>query len=189
MADYLFSGIFERFGDLKVAYSEGQIGWIPYLLHRMDVVWEENRGWGGVADKVPNPPSSYFPDHVYGCFFDDPNGLKLIDEIGADNITYESDYPLQGAPRQRHSTVRPRLRPLISRWTSATPTPRRRSALTFEHGWVRCCPRSLRSPPSRTGQVVVPLTKDGRPGCSQPATPAWTGLSRVAVEGRVPSSS
>ena len=93
MADWLFSGIFERFADLKVAYSEGQIGWIPHLLHRMDVVWEDNRGWGGVADKVPNPPSSYFAGHIYGCFFDDPNGLKLIDEIGADNITYESDYP------------------------------------------------------------------------------------------------
>lgn len=93
MTDFLFSGLFERFSNLKVAYSEGQIGWIPYLLHRMDAVWEDNRGWGGVADKVPNPPSTYFPDHVFGCFFDDPNGLKLIDEIGADNITYESDYP------------------------------------------------------------------------------------------------
>ena len=93
MTDFLMSGLFERFADLKVAYSEGQIGWIPHLLHRMDVVWEENRGWGGVADKVPNPPSSYFKDHVFGCFFDDPNGLLLIDEIGEDNITYESDYP------------------------------------------------------------------------------------------------
>lgn len=104
MADFLFSGLFERFSNLKVAYSEGQIGWIPYLLHRMDVVWEDNRGWGGVADIVPNPPSSYFPDHVYGCFFDDPNGMKLIDEIGADNITYESDYPHSDStwPRTAH---------------------------------------------------------------------------------------
>jgi len=93
MTDFLLSGLFERFANLKVAYSEGQIGWIPHLLHRMDVVWEENRGWGGVGDKVPNPPSSYFADHVWGCFFDDPNGLMLIDEIGEDNITYESDYP------------------------------------------------------------------------------------------------
>ena len=93
MTDFLMSGLFERFSNLKVAYSEGQIGWIPHLLHRMDVVWEDNRGWGGVADKVPNPPSSYFKDHVFGCFFDDPNGLLLIDEIGEDNITYESDYP------------------------------------------------------------------------------------------------
>ena len=93
MTDFLMSGLFERFANLKVAYSEGQIGWIPHLLHRMDVVWEDNRGWGGVADKVPNPPSSYFADHGFGCFFDDPNGLLLIDEIGEDNITYESDYP------------------------------------------------------------------------------------------------
>jgi len=93
MTDFLMSGLFERFANLKVAYSEGQIGWIPHLLHRMDVVWEENRGWGGVGDKVPNPPSTYFKDHVYGCFFDDPHGLTLIDEIGEDNITYESDYP------------------------------------------------------------------------------------------------
>jgi len=93
MTDFLLSGLFERFSNLKVAYSEGQIGWIPHLLHRMDVVWEDNRGWGGIADKVPNPPSSYFKDHVYGCFFDDPNGLMLIDQIGEDNITYESDYP------------------------------------------------------------------------------------------------
>jgi predicted TIM-barrel fold metal-dependent hydrolase len=93
MTDFLLSGLFERFSNLKVAYSEGQIGWIPHLMHRMDVVWEENRGWGGVGDKVPNPPSSYFKDHVFGCFFDDPHGLKLIDEIGEDNITYESDYP------------------------------------------------------------------------------------------------
>jgi len=93
LADWLFSGNLLRFPKLKLAYSEGQIGWIPHLLHRMDVVWEDNRGWGGVADKVPNPPSSYFRDHVFGCFFDDPNGLRLIDEIGEDNITYESDYP------------------------------------------------------------------------------------------------
>ena len=33
------------------------------------------------------------PDHVFGCFFDDAHGLKSVDEIGEDNITYESDYP------------------------------------------------------------------------------------------------
>jgi predicted TIM-barrel fold metal-dependent hydrolase len=93
MTDWLFSGVFERFTDLKIAYSEGQIGWIPYSLRRMDAVWEDNRGWGGVADKVPNPPSSYFADHVFGCFFDDPEGMKNLAAIGEDNVTYESDYP------------------------------------------------------------------------------------------------
>ena len=93
LVDFLFSGLFVRFPDLKVAYSEGQIGWIPYILERADTVWEENRAWGGVADKVPERPSSYFGDHVFGCFFDDAHGLRSVEEIGEDNITYESDYP------------------------------------------------------------------------------------------------
>ena len=80
--------------SLKLAYAEGQIGWIPYILERADKVWEENRGWGGVADiRSPSPPSTYFHRPVYGCFFDDAHGLRSVDEIGEDNITYESDYP------------------------------------------------------------------------------------------------
>ncbi|MEO6126514.1 MAG: amidohydrolase family protein [Ilumatobacteraceae bacterium] len=93
MVDWLMSGIFTEFTDLKIAYSEGQIGWIPYILERADTVWAENRGWGGIADKVQEPPSEVFRKHVYGCFFDDPHGLTCLDEIGEDNVTYESDYP------------------------------------------------------------------------------------------------
>ncbi|MFZ9931447.1 MAG: amidohydrolase family protein, partial [Ilumatobacteraceae bacterium] len=45
MVDWLMSGHFTKFPDLKIAYSEGQIGWIPYILERADRVWEDNRGW------------------------------------------------------------------------------------------------------------------------------------------------
>jgi predicted TIM-barrel fold metal-dependent hydrolase len=93
MVDWLMSGHFTTFPDLKVAYSEGQIGWIPYILERADTVWRENAAWGGVKEKVLQPPSELFRDHVYGCFFDDPVGLRNIDAIGVDNVTYESDYP------------------------------------------------------------------------------------------------
>jgi hypothetical protein len=63
------------------------------VLERADVVWEENRAWGGVADKVPVPPSQLFREHVYGCFFNDAHGLRSLGDIGVDNVTYESDYP------------------------------------------------------------------------------------------------
>ena len=61
MVDFMFSGVLVRFPELKLAYAEGQIGWIPYILERADKVWEENRGWGGVADIVPEPPVHLLP--------------------------------------------------------------------------------------------------------------------------------
>jgi predicted TIM-barrel fold metal-dependent hydrolase len=93
LVDWLMCGAFNRFPDLKIAYSEGQIGWIPYILERADVVWQDNRAWGGVAENVLRPPSELFREHVYGCFFDDAHGLRSLDDIGVDNVTYESDYP------------------------------------------------------------------------------------------------
>ncbi len=93
MVDWLMSGKFERFPNLRIMYAEGQIGWIPYILERANVVWEENRGWGGVADKVHRPPSELFAEHVFGCFFDDAFGLRNLDAIGVANVLYETDYP------------------------------------------------------------------------------------------------
>ena len=93
LTDFLFSGVFIQFENLKVAYSEGQIGWVPYLLERADDVWMQHRAWGGVKDKIPNPPSTYYYDHVYCCFFRDRHGLVSLDVVGEDNITFETDYP------------------------------------------------------------------------------------------------
>ncbi len=93
MTDWLFSGWLAKLPSLKLAYSEGQIGWIPYILERADNVWDENRAWGGFGDKVPEPPSTYYYRQIYGCFFDDVYGLENIEKCGIDNICFETDYP------------------------------------------------------------------------------------------------
>ncbi len=82
-----------RFPDLKLAYSEGQIGWIPYILERADDVWLEHRAWGGVRDIVPEPPSTYYYRQVFGCFFRDWHGIESLETVGVDNTTFETDYP------------------------------------------------------------------------------------------------
>ena len=60
LADFLFSGVLIRFPDLRLAYSEGQIGWLPYILERADDVWREHRAWGGVRDTSSSrrPPTT-----------------------------------------------------------------------------------------------------------------------------------
>jgi predicted TIM-barrel fold metal-dependent hydrolase len=93
LADWLFSGLLARYPNVKITYSEGQIGWIPYILARADRIWEHNRGWANVRSIVPEPPSTYYWGRVYGCFFDDPAGLAQLHAIGEDQVTFETDYP------------------------------------------------------------------------------------------------
>jgi predicted TIM-barrel fold metal-dependent hydrolase len=93
MSDFLFSGVLVRFPELKLAYSEGQIGWIPYILERADDVWLEHRAWGGVKDLIPEPPSTYYFRQIYGCFFRDQHGVDSIEAVGVYNTTFETDYP------------------------------------------------------------------------------------------------
>ncbi len=93
LGDFLFSGVLVRFPQLKLAYSEGQIGWIPYALERADNVWEYHAAWTGVKQTIPERPSSYYRGRVFGCFTTDLHGIKSIDEVGEDNICFETDYP------------------------------------------------------------------------------------------------
>lgn len=91
VADLVMSPVFHRFPNLKVAISEGGIGWLPWLLERMDQVYRAHRFHAGIDRDVL--PSDVFRAHVWGCFIDDENGLRNRDEIGVDQIMFEADYP------------------------------------------------------------------------------------------------
>jgi predicted TIM-barrel fold metal-dependent hydrolase len=93
LVDWLFSGSLIRYPNLRMGFAECQIGWIPYFLERADEVWSHNRGWNEVWGKIPDPPSSYFPGRIYCSFFSDNFGLRHLDDIGADNVMFETDYP------------------------------------------------------------------------------------------------
>jgi predicted TIM-barrel fold metal-dependent hydrolase len=105
MLSWIFSGMFQRFPNLKIALSEGEIGWIPYYLERAEQVLDKQRYWvqrgarfmeHGGSDGVDLDTLDIrqtFRDHVYGCFIDDAHGIASIEEIGEDNIMCETDYP------------------------------------------------------------------------------------------------
>ena len=93
MCDFILSGTFDRFPELRVAYAEGQVGWMPYVIERMDKLWEERDSDSSFGVPLANPPSSYIPGHIWGCIFDDEVGLKDRDLVGMDQICFEVDYP------------------------------------------------------------------------------------------------
>jgi predicted TIM-barrel fold metal-dependent hydrolase len=95
MTDWLLSGALVRFPRLKIAFAESQIGWMPFLMERLDMMFAKSRAWIELDPSVTEPPSSYVAGHVYGCFFDDMVGIDMRDRIGIEQLVFEIDYPHQ----------------------------------------------------------------------------------------------
>jgi predicted TIM-barrel fold metal-dependent hydrolase len=95
LIDWLTSGAMAKFPNLRLALSESQIGWMPFVLERLDHLWSKNRAGADIHPLVTRPPSSYAAGRIFGCFFEDDFGLASRDVIGIDQITFESDYPHQ----------------------------------------------------------------------------------------------
>jgi predicted TIM-barrel fold metal-dependent hydrolase len=105
MLSWLFSGMFQRFPKLKIALSEGEIGWMPYFLERAEQVLDKQRYWVKKGQRFMEHAGNEgvdldnldirgtFREHVFGCFIDDAHGIASLEEIGEDNIMCETDYP------------------------------------------------------------------------------------------------
>ena len=91
-ADLIWSPVLRKFPTFKIAMSEGGIGWIPYLLERIDYTYEHHKAWTG-QDFGDQLPSQLFKERIVTCFIDDAAGVKNRHDIGIDMITWECDYP------------------------------------------------------------------------------------------------
>jgi predicted TIM-barrel fold metal-dependent hydrolase len=70
--------------------GESGIGWLPYILERLDDTYEER-----LADDLalPMPPSAYFKRQIYATFQKDFHGVRAMAGIAPDNVMWGSDYP------------------------------------------------------------------------------------------------
>ncbi|EIK95778.1 amidohydrolase 2 [Pseudomonas sp. M47T1] len=91
-SDWLFSPIFKKFPNLKVALSEGGIGWIPYFLERADFTYKHHSAWTN-ANFGELLPSELFFKNFITCFIDDAFGLANTRFLNDNMITWECDYP------------------------------------------------------------------------------------------------
>jgi predicted TIM-barrel fold metal-dependent hydrolase len=84
--DLLFGPTLRRFPGLKVALSEGGIGWIPFYFDRIDRhYW--NQEWLHHEDDFGGKnPSQVFREHILACYITDPSGLLLRDRIGMEGV-------------------------------------------------------------------------------------------------------
>jgi predicted TIM-barrel fold metal-dependent hydrolase len=89
--DLITSGTFRKFPNLKVALSEGGIGWVAFLLDRMDKhMW--NQSWTHL-DIGAETATEIWKKNFLGCFITEPTNLRIIDRIGVETVAWECDYP------------------------------------------------------------------------------------------------
>jgi len=87
----MFSGALERHPGLNLVLAESGAGWIPYMVARMDAVFEKH--CVPDANGIRTLPSEIFHRQVYATFEEEPLGPDLIPLLGPDNFMWACDYP------------------------------------------------------------------------------------------------
>jgi len=87
--EWLWSGWPARIPNLKVAMSEGGIGWVAMLLDRLDNLVDRS-GYGLGWDERP---ADVLRRNFWFCTIDDPSTIDTRHTIGVENIMVEVDYP------------------------------------------------------------------------------------------------
>jgi predicted TIM-barrel fold metal-dependent hydrolase len=90
LCEIIFCGALDAHPKLRLILAEAGLGWVPYLLGRMDHEYEK---LFKNTVKLSAKPSELFREHVWVSFEEDDVGIKLIPEIGEDNVVWASDYP------------------------------------------------------------------------------------------------
>jgi predicted TIM-barrel fold metal-dependent hydrolase len=92
-ADWLWSGVAVKFPNLKIAMSEGGIGWVPMLVDRLEYMMAQSGHGRNQWTSRELSPVEVLRRNFWFCTIDDPSTMPLRDRIGVDRIMVEVDYP------------------------------------------------------------------------------------------------
>lgn len=82
-------GILEKYPHFRVGFGECGTGWIPYLLERMDFLYQDS------YRQLPLKalPSEYWRRQCRATFQYDEVGASLVDRMGIESLMWGSDFP------------------------------------------------------------------------------------------------
>jgi predicted TIM-barrel fold metal-dependent hydrolase len=101
----IFSGVTERFPNLKFVFAEAGIGGLNYVIAACDHEWDTRHLW---TEGIPTRPSDAVRRQMFVNFWFEAEGIKLRHDIGIDNLMWESDFPHVASyyPRSREAVER-----------------------------------------------------------------------------------
>jgi predicted TIM-barrel fold metal-dependent hydrolase len=93
LTNMMFQGVFDRFPRLRLAFLEAGVGWVPYMMDRLD---EDAEKFGSrLAKPLQRRPSEYLKSgNVYFTAEVEEKTLPyVLSLLGEDAILWASDYP------------------------------------------------------------------------------------------------
>jgi predicted TIM-barrel fold metal-dependent hydrolase len=91
LSDLLHSGVLPRFPKTRWVVVESCVGYIPFVLESAD--YHFNRYQKRETNAFEAPPSEYFRRQCYGTYWFEHLTPALVEQVGEDNILFETDYP------------------------------------------------------------------------------------------------
>ena len=107
VGNMIYSGVPERFPQLKIVSVESGVGWLPFFLEVLDHQMHETAP--NELAELSLLPSEYFKRQFYGCFWFVRSTVKpTVDYLGAQSLMFETDFPHPTClyPRDDHGLLR-----------------------------------------------------------------------------------
>ena len=87
----VFSGVFDRIPELRVAIVEADCGWVPYFKEQVADKFRRRGLQGGSG--LERPPIEYIEEHFYWTYVTDAFGVRNRHAVGLERMMWSSDYP------------------------------------------------------------------------------------------------
>ncbi|MBM3926436.1 MAG: amidohydrolase [SAR202 cluster bacterium] len=97
----IYLGVLERHPKLRVSFLEGNAGWLPFWLGRLDdhAVHDKRQGMWFDAESLSLTPTEYFKRQGFVACDPDEFALRSVAQlVGDENIVWNTDYPHPDGP-------------------------------------------------------------------------------------------
>lgn len=92
----LTEGVPEKFPGLNFTFLEAGLGWVPYMMYRLNKEYSIRRSEAPLLEKSPEEyirESFYFGSQPLGEPNNSEDMRRIIENVGTDSIMFASDYP------------------------------------------------------------------------------------------------
>ncbi|MDD2858332.1 MAG: amidohydrolase family protein [Candidatus Nanopelagicales bacterium] len=93
ITNLIMSDMFERYPNVKVVSAESGIGWVPFMLEACEYQLDEMVTTKEERSLQKRRPTEYFRSNVYVMSWFERSAMKILDDVGVDNVMIETDIP------------------------------------------------------------------------------------------------